>query len=142
VPSFTVQLPNLLNSGPLVTVQVAVGSTAEAAMQAAGVPTPSPLPATAMIDTGASASVIRQGVAAQLGLYPIGVSYITTPSSTNVPCNEYLMRFVFPNQVVYEGTAIETPLQGQNIDCLIGRDILAHAVLVYIGYGNQFTLSF
>jgi len=95
-----------------------------------------------MIDTGASASVIRQGVAAQLGLYPIGVSYITTPSSTNVPCNEYLMRFVFPNQVVYEGTAIETPLQGQNIDCLIGRDILAHAVLVYIGYGNQFTLSF
>jgi hypothetical protein len=31
---------------------------------------------------------------------------------------------------------------GQNIQCLIGRDILQHGVLIYIGYSNQFTLSF
>ena len=27
-------------------------------------------------------------------------------------------------------------------ECLIGRDVLAHGVLVYIGYGNLFSLSF
>jgi hypothetical protein len=30
----------------------------------------------------------------------------------------------------------------QNIECLIGRDILENAVLTYIGYINQFTISF
>jgi hypothetical protein len=33
-------------------------------------------------------------------------------------------------------------LGGQPVQCLIGRDILQHGVLVYIGYANQFTLSF
>ena len=95
-----------------------------------------------MIDTGATGSVIQQGLAAPLGLNPVGITYINTPSSTNVPCYEYLVRFVFPNNVIFETTAIEAPLQGQHIECLIGRDVLAQGVLVYIGYANQFTLSF
>ncbi len=36
---------------------------------------------------------------------------------------------------------IEAPLQGQGIQGLIGRDALAHAVLVYIGYADQFTIA-
>ena len=95
-----------------------------------------------MIDTGATGSVIRQGLPAQLGLQPIGVAHINTPSSTNVPCYEYLIRFLFPNNVLFETRVLEAPLQGQHIQCLIGRDVLAHAVLVYVGYVNLFTLSF
>ncbi len=95
-----------------------------------------------MIDTGATSSVIQVGLAAQLGLNPVGVTYINTPSSTNVACHEYLVRLVFPNNVLVEATVLEAPLQGQHIQCLIGRDILAHGVLVYIGYGNLFSLSF
>lgn len=95
-----------------------------------------------MIDTGASASVMCEGVAAQLGLNPIGVAYISTPSSANVPCYRYLVRLVFPNKVVFDTTVLEAPLLGQHIQCLIGRDVLAHGVLVYIGYGNLFSLSF
>ncbi|MGH7208795.1 MAG: aspartyl protease family protein [Nitrospiraceae bacterium] len=95
-----------------------------------------------MIDTGATGSVMRQGLAAQLGLNPVGVAYINTPSSTNVACYEYLVRLVFPNNVLFETTVLEAPLLGQHIQCLIGRDVLAHAVLVYIGYGNLFSLSF
>ncbi|MBI3329343.1 MAG: retropepsin-like domain-containing protein, partial [Nitrospinae bacterium] len=101
-----------------------------------------PVPAVAMIDTGATSSVMRQGLAAQMGLHPVGVTYINTPSSTNVACYEYLVRLVFPNNVLVETTVLEAPLQGQHIQCLIGRDVLAHAVLVYIGYGNLFSLSF
>lgn len=95
-----------------------------------------------MIDTGATATVIRQGLATQLGLNPIGVVHINTPSSTNVPCHEFLVRLLFPNNVLVETTVIEAALRGQHIECLIGRDVLAHGVLVYIGYGNLFSLSF
>jgi hypothetical protein len=142
MPSFTAQVPNLQADGPVVEIRIAVGSAVEAALRATGAPIPAALPSLAMIDTGATSSVIRQGLAAQLGLNPVGVTYVTTPSSTNVPCPEYLVRLVFPNNVLFETTVIEAPLQSQNIQCLIGRDVLAHAVLVYIGYGNLFSLSF
>lgn len=95
-----------------------------------------------MIDTGATSSVIRQGLATQLGLNPIGVTYINTPSSTNVPCYEYVVRLLFPNNVVAETTVLEAPLLGQHIQCLVGRELLAHGVFVYVGYVNLFSLSF
>ncbi len=76
-----------------------------------------------MIDTGATGSVIQNGLAAQLGLKPA-------------------VRLLFPNNVTFETTVIETPLQGQQIRCLIGRDVLSQGVLVYIGYSNLFSLSF
>jgi hypothetical protein len=94
-----------------------------------------------MIDTGATGSVLREGLAAQLGLNPVGITYINTPSSTNVTCHECLVRLVFPNNVLFETTVLEAPLQGQHIQCLIGRDVLARGIFAYIGYGNLFSLS-
>lgn len=85
---------------------------------------------------------MQQGIAAQLGLNPVSLTYISTPSSTNVPCYEYSVRLIFPNNVVADVPILEAPLQGQNIQCLIGRDILAQGVLVYIGYQNLYSLSF
>jgi hypothetical protein len=143
VPSFTVEIPNMQADGPLVELRIAVGGALEATLRAAGNPIPSPIPALAMIDTGATRSVIRQGLTTQLGLNPVGLTHINTPTSTNVPCYEYLVRLVFPNNLIsVEGTFIEAPLQGQNIQFLIGRDVLSRGVLIYIGYRNLFTLSF
>ena len=95
-----------------------------------------------MIDTGATVSVMRQGFASRLGLSPVGVVHINTPMSTNVPCYEYLVRIDLPGNVVAETTVLEAPLLGQHIQCLVGRDVLAHGVLIYIGYENLFSLSF
>ena len=142
MPSFTSQVPNLQAVGPIVDLRIAVGAAVESALRKAGNPVPTPVVTRAMIDTGATGSVIRQGLAAQLGLNPVGVTHINTPSSTNVACYEYLVRLLFPNNVLVEATVLEAPLQGQHIQCLIGRDVLAHGVLVYIGYGNLFSLSF
>lgn len=142
MPSFTSQVPNLQAVGPVVDLRIAVGTAVEAVLRTSSAPIPPPVPAVAMIDTGATGSVIRQDLAAQLGLNPVGMTYINTPSSTNVACYEYLVRLVFPNNVLFETTVLEAPLLGQHIQCLIGRDVLAHAVLVYIGYGNLFSLSF
>lgn len=142
MPSFTSQIPNLQAVGPVLELQLAVGAGAESALKKSKIQVPSPVRALALIDTGASATVIQQGMAAQLGLNPVGITHIHTPSSTNVRCFEYSVRLLISSNVIVETTVIEAPLQGQNIQCLIGRDVLAHGVLVYIGYSNLFSLSF
>lgn len=142
MPSFTSQVPNLQAVGPVVELRAAVGSAVEAALKRAGQTAPPPVPVVGMIDTGASGSVLQNGIAAQLGLNPVGITTINTPSSTNVDCYRYIVRLVFPNNVVVETTIIEAPLQGQHIQCLVGRNVLTHGVFVYIGYSNLFSLSF
>jgi hypothetical protein len=142
MPSFTVQVPNLQALGPIVEVQVTVGTAVEQALRAAGQLIPSPVKVLAQIDTGATGSVLQAGLPAQLNLTPVGMTAVNTPSSTNVQCPEYLVRFVFPNNVLFETTNLEAPLAGQSIQGLIGRDVLAQAVLVYIGYNNQVTIRF
>lgn len=142
MPSFTTQVPNLQAIGPVVEARVAIGSFLETSLKQQSQPIPTPATVRAMIDTGASGTVIQDNIPSMLGLQPVGVSFINTPSSTNVRCYEYLIRLVFPNNVVVEGPVIAAPLKGQQIQCLIGRDILAHGVLIYIGYTHTFSLSF
>ncbi len=142
MPSFTAQIPNLVAIGPVTEVRLAVPDIVAAALKKANAQVPAPIRALAMVDTGATGSVIQQGVAKQLGLNPVGQVSINTPSFTNVQCYEYVLRILFPNNVDVETFVIEAPLQGQNIQCLIGRALLRHGVLIYIGYTNTFTLSF
>lgn len=125
----------------MVDLQISIGTAAEEALARAGKPLPEPIPITALIDTGASGSVIQKGLPDQMGLKPVGAQSISTPTSTNVHCYQYRLRFLFPNRVVFETTVVEAPLRGQNIQCLLGRDLLSHAVFVYIGYRNLFSLS-
>jgi len=68
-----------------------------------------------MIDTGATGSVIQPALVQQLGLQAVGVVSISTPSSQNVPCYQYSVRLIFPNNVMVEAIAMEAPLQGQQI---------------------------
>ncbi len=118
---------------------------AEQALQTAGQTPPPPLVVNALIDTGASNSSIQQGLVSSLGLQPVGQVLVTTPSSTNVPCLTYAVRLTFPHHgggFVDLVTVTEMPLQGQNIQFLLGRDILKFAVLTYNGAHGSFTLSF
>ena len=97
----------------------------------------------AMIDTGATGTVISQGIAAKLGINPVGTTLISTPSSTNVSCNQFDIQVLLPNNVRFSSVVItEAPLQGQHIQCLIGRNILQHGIFIYNGSDNSFTLSF
>lgn len=108
-------------------------------MTKAGTPIPAPIKVSALIDTGASASCIREDIAKSLGLNPVGVQQISTPSTT-ATCAEYFVALQLPSMgVIWEGKFIATPLPGQNIACLIGRDLLSHGVLVYNGQDGSFT---
>jgi predicted aspartyl protease len=98
----------------------------------------------AMIDTGASCSVIQSELLKIIGISPIGLTSINTPSSENVPCNKYDVQLMLPNHsgLSHSIVVIEAPLKGQNIKFLIGRDVLKNGILIYNGYDNSFTLSF
>ncbi len=142
MPSFTTQVANLQEVGPVVEIKLAVGTIIEDVFQKNSQNIPTHIQAAAMIDTGATGTVVREDIVKQLDLHPVGTTLINTPSSTNVQCYEYLVRLLFPNNVVVETVVIAAPLQGQHIQCLIGRDVLKHGVFIYTGYINTFTLSF
>ncbi len=142
MPSFTQRIQNLDQVGPVIEVIL----TASPAYLLANNIAPSEtkgIKALAMVDTGASSTVISQGLAARLKINPVGTTQINTPSSTNVSCHQFDIRIIFPNNINIHSIIItEAPLQGQHIQCLIGRDVLKHGVLIYTGYDNSFTLSF
>ena len=62
------QVPNLQALGPIVEVQVTVGTAVEQALRAAGQLVPTPVKVLAQIDTGATGSVLQAGLPAQLNL--------------------------------------------------------------------------
>lgn len=135
-------MADLQSEGPVLEVTLALTAAASAAMATGGQPLPTPIKASAMVDTGASHSVVQAGLLGPLGLHPVGSSLINTPSSEGVSCNLYAVRIVLPNGNYIDSTVIEAPLQGQNIQALIGRDVLQHGILIYQGHLGQFTLSF
>jgi len=140
--SFTQRIANLQQVGPVIEV---ILTPSAPFIQAMGI-SPTAMKAIkilAMIDTGATGTVISQGLAATLGIQPVGTTLINTPSSTNVSCYQFDVQLIFPNNINIASIVVtEAPLQGQHIQCLIGRDVLQHGVLIYTGYDNSFTLSF
>lgn len=142
MPSFTQRIPNLEQIGPVIELLLTPSIPFLQTMNISPVSTKA-VKVLAMVDTGATNTVISQGLAVQLNINPIGTTLINTPSSTNVTCHQYDVQIVFPNNVNLASIIVtEAPLQGQHIQCLIGRDVLKHCVLVYTGYDNSFTLSF
>ena len=142
MPSFTQRIPNLQQVGPVIEV---ILMPSVPFMQILGISPANvkPIKILAMIDTGATGTVISSGLAANLGINPVGTTSINTPSSTNVVCYQYDVQFILPNNVTIPTIMVtEAPLQGQHIQCLIGRDVLQSCVLIYTGYDNSFTLSF
>ncbi len=142
MPSITTQVPNLQETGPVVEIKLTIGLKLEDILRKKGQNLLSPIQARAMIDTGATGTVVSEDIIKQLNLNPVGTALINTPSSSNVQCYKYLMRILFANNVTIEVVVISAPLKDQDIQCLVGRDILKLGVFIYIGYTNIFTLSF
>lgn len=143
MPSLTQTQKDLRLEGPVVEVHFLVSADLEKKLKLEGKSVPNPVKIKAMIDTGASHCALQQTIPEKLKLEPVGTIKINTPSCKGKECYRYFMRMAIPfhNNLVYEGVFTAVPLEGQGIDCLIGRDVLAHGILIYIGYANQFTFS-
>ena len=143
MPSFTSQTTDLRKVGPVCQVRIGVSGPTADLLKGQGKPIPAPVEIMALIDTGASGTAVKPEVIHQLQLTPRGVAQIATPSSSAHPCNVYDVSLTFPNGVMIPLiTVMEVPLEGQRIQGLIGRDVLAHGILIYSGYTNTFSLSF
>jgi predicted aspartyl protease len=144
LPTFTSTVADLLATGP--GLQISVGPSRELinALTPLGARVASPQLVTALIDTGAHSTVLNPDVVSRLGIRPVGVAAIVTPSTTAaLICNRYHINVYFSEDFVVENVfAIEAPMGGVPYQCLIGRDILRRATLIYSGRQNQFTLEF
>lgn len=88
----------------------------------------------ALIDTGASNSVITPGMAEQLGLIHTGYQKVSSVQDEQQR-PVYFGAIVFPWGSGKEIPIVACPLK--NFDCLIGRDILRHWHFTYNGpYGS------
>jgi hypothetical protein len=96
---------------------------------------------TAMIDTGASTTVLKEAVAEALGMDAVAVAAVHTASADDVICGEYDVSVMLRPDMIFNVRALGLPMKGQRFGCLIGRDLLAQCAMIYLGPQNQFVLS-
>lgn len=146
MPSITA---TILPTGPLVQAVITHSIHRIAALVRAQQPQPPQTTITMLIDTGATCTCIDNHVISQLGLTPTGVQQVHTPSTGGTPYNcfqyDVLLAIVLQNgppKLFSTMPVIGAALANQGIQGLIGRDVLKHGNLEYIGPNNSFTLTF
>ena len=106
-------------------------------------PVPRPVAGDALIDTGASRTVVAEDALQQLGVQPVGLTQVLTPSGQE-------LQLLYPVAIAFVGTperysfsqVVGSPhLRTQGLLALIGRDLLAGGLLVYNGHAGMFTLA-
>lgn len=142
MPSFEVSLPDLRASGPI--IQVFIGPSRELIATFGAASIAGPVSVSALIDTGAAATVITPETARNLNLRTVGIIRVHTPTTVEpVLCRQFYVNINFTREFAVEDIlVIEAPLTGQPIQCLIGRDVLSRGVLTYSGIDSSFRLTF
>lgn len=136
--------------GPIVNIMIGISRPRMDAMKALGQNIPPPIEIRALIDTGASCTVIDNTIINNLGLVPTGTAPIHTPSTGTSPhiCNQYDISIAIPmgsaQFVVVFNTrpAIGADLSAQGIQGLIGRDLLEKGTLWYNGLESSLSIAF
>jgi len=135
---------------PIVTAAVQVSRYREDALRTHSKPVPEWVAARLLVDTGASVTCLDPKILAPLGVQPSGVTPIHTPSTEG----EAHSRYQYDVQLHIQGSHNQPPLYfplmsvvgtsftHQGIDGLLGRDVLAHCLLIYNASLGIFTLSY
>ena len=92
-------------------------------------------------DTGASKSSITQRIVDDLNLIPVGNTNISTANGV-VAVNTYFVDFGLPNGVTVKNVLVSCADLGDDIDVLIGMDIIRHGDFPITNVNNKTTFSF
>ena len=92
-------------------------------------------------DTGASKSSITQRIVDDLALIPVGNTNISTANGI-VTVNTYFVDFGLPNGVTVKNVLVSCADLGDDIDVLIGMDIIRHGDFSITNTNNRTTFSF
>ena len=141
MPSLKRSSDNLTRSGPLLGIRIEPILNVQEQLRAAGQKIPS-ANITGMIDTGASGTLIEGEYFQAIGVESYDLVRLHT-ASTTVPLTRgrYRVRVVFSDAIAFEVDAVDGSLTGQNIESLIGRDILEQIVFTYDGPNNRFKVT-
>ncbi|SRR5216684_5500497 len=125
----------LRKSGPKITVTIGHPQAALALAEQSHLELKKPFTVTALIDTGASRTVISPQLAVTCGLRQTGQARISSAGHiTDRP--EYAAAIRFPGQEL-QGfdpmSLVACPLPAQDVACLLGRDVLERWNLTYDG---------
>ena len=92
-------------------------------------------------DTGASRSSITQRIVDDLSLIPVGNTNISTANGV-VTVNTYFIDVGLPNGVTVRNVLVSCSNLGDDIDVLIGMDIIRHGDFAITNTNNRTTFSF
>jgi predicted aspartyl protease len=122
-------------NGARLRVSIAVSRLEREEYEAVGLSLRAPLTIAALIDTGASITVINPEVAERCGLRRTGqVRVSAVGSAGDYP--EYSASLQFPEAGLHEFQVVRVvgcKLIGQPVACLIGRDVMRHWKFSYDG---------
>jgi predicted aspartyl protease len=136
--------------GPIIDVTIGVSHPREMQLRAAQQAVPLPIKVRALIDTGASCSLITQTIVNKLRIPVRGTTPMHTPSTdgtaqdacvydvsfvidlTDQQARRYASLFVIGRNVMIQ----------PGVEALIGRDILQHGIFNYNGTAKIFLLGF
>ncbi len=138
-------------AGPMLDVVVEVQPALAQAMQKAGKRIPDPLRGLALVDTGASASAVDDGIAKELLIQPVGTHALHGVGGAQSHFR-YPVRLRFPgsrmpdlvDRIVFGADLASQKIPAypnQRMIVLLGRDILKDFVLIYHGQLGMFTLA-
>lgn len=98
----------------------------------------------ALIDTGATHTVVRSDVMARLGLKPVGKVEIVSPGAPSATLDTFSCELHFPLSNIPKlvlPQANASPLDGSPFIALLGRDFLADKLLILDGRAGYYTLA-
>ncbi|MFN0132370.1 MAG: retropepsin-like aspartic protease [Phycisphaerales bacterium] len=146
MPHLTIDIAPL---GPIIQVAVGVSGPVRQMLTDAKQPLPPLQFAQALVDTGASGSVVDPEICSALGLSPVSYTRVHTPSTSGKPVIQSvydvsIWLYHAKTKHIFERSfpVCCAPLRVQGIDMLLGRDVLSECLLVYDGPSGRFSLAF
>ncbi|MGA9139287.1 MAG: retroviral-like aspartic protease family protein [Methanocella sp.] len=136
--SFTIECPDLLTCGPVIDVEIAVPKGLAKILYREKEPVPRPITVSALIDTGATRTVVSSNVIKSLNLVPHDQTKVITATHDNIVAYHHHLSVTLPGGCVFElSDAVELPLINHGIECLVGREILKHGIFTYDGRATK-----
>ncbi len=140
---------NLTDQGAIVSLTVGVSRDRKEALVRVGFPVPAEVQLRAVIDSGSAVTAIQPDVFRALDLTRIDEVAIHTPSTGATPhhCDRFhvSLSLVHEQQELLLASALVISSMfrpEENLQGLIGRDVLDHCLFVYDGKRKQFSLAF
>jgi len=134
---------------PLIELFVTASVPRIAALEALGEQPLSPVLVRALVDTGASRTIVEKSVLDRLGLEPVGEEIVHTASTGGTPkrVGAYAVQLFFAGvpggRLAADLRVVEAEdLGGLGVEILLGRDVLSRLLLFFNGPEGRFTVAF